>query len=74
MRIIAPGDRATAVTDVLGDEPGVAHLAVIPGAARQPAGDLILCDVVRESAGRVLHGLQELGVEAYAASPSTTSN
>ncbi|MEV6367374.1 DUF389 domain-containing protein [Micromonospora musae] len=37
---------------------------MIPGAARQPAGDLILCDVVRESADHVLQGLQLLGVEA----------
>lgn len=63
LRIIAPTDRAAAVADLLAADPGVTHLAVIPGAARQPAGDLILCDVVRESADRVLERLQELGVE-----------
>jgi uncharacterized hydrophobic protein (TIGR00271 family) len=64
LRIIAPADRSAAVADLLADDPGVAHLAVIPGAARQPPGDLVLCDVVRESADLVLRRLQELGVEA----------
>ncbi|MFG2109023.1 DUF389 domain-containing protein [Micromonospora chersina] len=64
LRIIAPADRSAAVADLLADDPGVAHLAVIPGVARQPAGDLILCDVVRESADRVLARLQDLDVEA----------
>jgi uncharacterized hydrophobic protein (TIGR00271 family) len=64
LRIIAPTDRSTAVTDLLAETPGVTHLAVLPGAARQPAGDLVLCDVVRESADQVLQALQELGVEA----------
>ncbi|WDZ87865.1 DUF389 domain-containing protein [Micromonospora cathayae] len=65
LRIIVPADRSTAVADLLAADPGVAHLAVLPGAARQPAGDLILCDVVRESADGVLRQLQELGVEAH---------
>ncbi|XTZ16675.1 DUF389 domain-containing protein [Micromonospora echinospora] len=64
LRIITPADRSEAVADLLAADPGVAHLAVLPGAARQPVGDLILCDVVRESADHVLHRLQELGVEA----------
>lgn len=64
LRIIAPADRSAAVADLLAADPGVVHLAVIPGAARQPAGDLVLCDVVRESADHVLHQLQEFGVEA----------
>lgn len=63
LRIIAPTDRSAAVVDLLAETPGVTHLAVLPGAARQPAGDLILCDVVRESADQVLHHLQELDVD-----------
>ncbi|MER7891456.1 DUF389 domain-containing protein [Micromonospora sp. NPDC094482] len=64
LRVIAPPDQSAAVTDLLTAEPGVTHLVVLPGAARQPPGDLIQCDVVRESADSVLHGLQQLGVEA----------
>ncbi|MGC4896237.1 DUF389 domain-containing protein [Micromonospora sp. DT31] len=67
LRIIAPADRAAEVADLLAEEPGVAHLAVLPGAARRPAGDLILCDIVRESADQVLRVLQEMGVEARGA-------
>ncbi|WP_328425719.1 DUF389 domain-containing protein [Micromonospora sp. NBC_00389] len=64
LRIIAPADQTAAVADLLAADPGVTHLAVLNGAGRQPAGDLILCDVVRESADGVLHGLRQLGVEA----------
>ena len=64
LRIVAPVDASAAVQTLLTDDPGVAHLAVLPGAARQPVGDLILFDVVRESADRVLRQLQELGIEA----------
>ncbi|MFF3855572.1 hypothetical protein [Micromonospora sp. NPDC002575] len=64
MRIVAPADRSTTVADLLLADPAAAHLAVSPGAARQPFGDLILCDVARESADQVLRRLQEPGVEA----------
>ncbi|MEU4398912.1 DUF389 domain-containing protein [Micromonospora orduensis] len=64
LRVIAPVDRSAEVVDLLTAEAGVTHLAVLPGVARQPQGDLILCDVVRESADGVLRGLQQLGVEA----------
>ncbi|MDT0530899.1 DUF389 domain-containing protein [Micromonospora sp. DSM 115977] len=63
LRVIAPSEQSSTVADLLAADPGVTHLAVLPGAARQPAGDLILCDVVRESADGVLHALRQLGVE-----------
>ncbi|SCF29523.1 DUF389 domain-containing protein [Micromonospora mirobrigensis] len=64
LRVITPTDRSEAAADLLAADPGVTHLVVLPGVARQPAGDLILCDVVRERADEVLRGLQDLGVEA----------
>ncbi|MER7333119.1 MULTISPECIES: DUF389 domain-containing protein [unclassified Micromonospora] len=67
LRVIAPPDQSAAVADLLAADPGVTHLAVLAGAARQPEGDLILCDVVRESADSVLRGLRQLGVEARGA-------
>ena len=63
LRVIAPVDLSTEVVDLLSAEAGVTHLAVLPGAARQPPGDLILCDVVRESADRVLRELRRIGVD-----------
>ncbi|SCL48312.1 uncharacterized hydrophobic domain-containing protein [Micromonospora citrea] len=67
LRVIAPPDQSAAVADLLAADPGVTHLAVLAGAARQPQGDLILCDVVRESADSVLRDLRQLGVEARGA-------
>ncbi|SBT37762.1 DUF389 domain-containing protein [Micromonospora auratinigra] len=65
LRVIAPRDQAAEVADLLAAEPGVTHVVVFPGAARQPAGDYIVCDVVRESADTVLHRLREMGVETH---------
>ncbi|MBO4205806.1 DUF389 domain-containing protein [Micromonospora echinofusca] len=64
LRIIAPTGQSAAVADLLTANPGVTHLAVLPGAGRQPAGDLILCDVVRESADEVLGALEAMGVQS----------
>ncbi|MEV4489501.1 DUF389 domain-containing protein [Micromonospora coxensis] len=65
LRVIAPSDESDAVAAMLAADPGVTHLVVLPGTARQPAGDYIVCDVVRESADAVLQRLRELGVEAH---------
>ncbi|MFG2080266.1 DUF389 domain-containing protein [Micromonospora tulbaghiae] len=67
IRVIAPADRSSDIADLLATDPGVTHLVVLPGAARQPAGDYITCDVVRESADGVLRRLREMGVEARGA-------
>ncbi|MEU7758617.1 DUF389 domain-containing protein [Micromonospora aurantiaca (nom. illeg.)] len=67
IRVIAPGDRSSEIADMLAADPGVTHLVVLPGAARQPVGDYITCDVVRESADGVLRRLREMGVEARGA-------
>lgn len=37
---------------------GVTNVAVLPGAAREPKGDLILCDVAREAANEVIDRLK----------------
>ncbi|MGV9762626.1 hypothetical protein [Micromonospora tulbaghiae] len=72
IRVIAPADRSSDIADLLAADPGVTHLVVLPGAARQPAGDYITCDVVRESADGVLRRLREMGVEGRGGSPPTT--
>ena len=48
LRVTVPPDRTDAVREVFARSPGTAHLAVLPGAATQPAGDLVL-DPIRES-------------------------
>lgn len=44
LRVIAPADQSSAVADLLAADPGVTHLVVLPGVARQPAGDYLTCD------------------------------
>jgi uncharacterized hydrophobic protein (TIGR00271 family) len=63
LRVTVPADRSAAVSDLFADCPGVAHLAVVPGAAVRPAGDLFLVDVARESADGLIEGLRALHVD-----------
>ena len=42
---------------------GATNLVVLPGAAREPGGDLIQADLARECVQEVLSGLRELGVD-----------
>jgi uncharacterized hydrophobic protein (TIGR00271 family) len=63
LRVIVPPGRLEAVQDVLRAEAGVTHVIVLPGAARSPAGDVVLCDVAREAASDLLGRLRALGVD-----------
>ncbi|MCJ1679427.1 DUF389 domain-containing protein [Streptomyces sp. APSN-46.1] len=63
LRLIIPADRTEAAVSVIESTVGTAHLVVLPGAARDPRGDLVLCDVAREAGDELLHELQELGIE-----------
>jgi uncharacterized hydrophobic protein (TIGR00271 family) len=63
LRIICPPARTEQVCAALTDEPGVTNVVVLPGAARDPAGDVLMCDVVRESGSRMLARLRGLGLD-----------
>ncbi|MFG1707110.1 DUF389 domain-containing protein [Nonomuraea sp. M3C6] len=63
LRLISPAARTDEATAVLEDCPGVTNIVVLPGAAREPKGDLILCDAARESANEVLGKLKWLQQE-----------
>ncbi|MFI2370617.1 DUF389 domain-containing protein [Streptomyces sp. NPDC018833] len=63
LRIIVPADRTTEVVSVLEKTVGTAHLVVLPGAARDPRGDLILCDVAREAGDELLSELRERRID-----------
>ncbi|MFR9794484.1 DUF389 domain-containing protein [Streptomyces sp. MS06] len=65
LRLITPSDRTEEVAGLLEDAVGTTGLAVLPGAARDPVGDVILCDVVREAGDEVLHRLRALGIEEH---------
>ncbi|WP_217235216.1 DUF389 domain-containing protein [Streptomyces sp. AC555_RSS877] len=62
LRLITPSDKTDDVVRLIDTTVGTAHLVVMPGAARNPAGDVVLCDVAREAGDELLTGLQELGL------------
>ncbi|MCZ2523898.1 DUF389 domain-containing protein [Streptomyces sp. HB2AG] len=63
LRLIVPADRTGEVCALLEGRPGTAHLVVLPGAARTPPGDVVMCDVARSVADGLLEGLRGLGVD-----------
>jgi uncharacterized hydrophobic protein (TIGR00271 family) len=65
LRMIIKPELSGPVVDRLLGDPAVTHVVVLPGAARQPPGDVILCDVVREGANAVLANLRSLGVPEH---------
>ncbi|MFI9559942.1 DUF389 domain-containing protein [Nonomuraea endophytica] len=60
LRLICPPSRTNEALSVLEECLGVTNIVVLPGAAREPAGDLILCDTARESANEALSRLKWL--------------
>jgi uncharacterized hydrophobic protein (TIGR00271 family) len=62
LRIVVPLDRSQRALRLLEATPSVCNLIFLEGAARQPAGDVILCDVAREDASVVIDDLKEMGV------------
>lgn len=63
LRLIVPGDRSDEVCSVLGDAQAVTNVVRVAGAAVQPPGDLVQCDVAREAASDLLQRLRDLGLE-----------
>jgi hypothetical protein len=61
--MISPTTRSDAVCSVLADEPGVTNVIVLDAAAREPTGDVVLCDVAREAADELVSRLTELGLD-----------
>ncbi|MDR6975453.1 putative hydrophobic protein (TIGR00271 family) [Streptomyces sp. 3330] len=63
LRLITPTGSTDDVVALIENTVGTTHLVVMPGAARNPAGDVVLCDVAREAGDELLSGLQELGLD-----------
>jgi hypothetical protein len=62
LRIITPSDLTETVLQELADEPGVTHITAERGAATEPPGDLVSCEVVRASVNPLLRRLRLAGV------------
>lgn len=67
LRLIVPAGRTDEVVDLLERTVGTTHLVVLTGAARDPVGDVVLCDVAREAADELIGVLRELGVDEHGA-------
>ncbi|GEC04932.1 hypothetical protein SSP24_25870 [Streptomyces spinoverrucosus] len=63
LRLITPADRTDAVVRLIEKTVGTTHLVVMPGAARNPSGDVVMCDVAREAGDELISALQELGLD-----------
>jgi uncharacterized hydrophobic protein (TIGR00271 family) len=63
LRLITPADRTDAVVRLIDRTVGTTHLVVLPGAARDPEGDVVLCDVARESGDELINRLRALGID-----------
>lgn len=72
LRLIVPDDRTRDVVRLLSGDAAVTHVTVVTGAARQPHGDLVECDVAREGASLVIESLRDLGIEHDGAIVATT--
>ncbi|MFH8789747.1 DUF389 domain-containing protein [Streptomyces roseoverticillatus] len=62
LRMICPPARTDDVVALVEKTVGATHLAVIPGAGRDPHGDIVLCDVAREAADELLGALRASGL------------
>jgi len=62
LRIVVPQSRCREVLDLLEAAPSTTNLVFLAGAARQPKGDVVLCDIAREEASVLIDDLKKLGV------------
>jgi uncharacterized hydrophobic protein (TIGR00271 family) len=62
LRIVAPHDHAVRALEALEGTDSVVNVVHLAGAARKPAGDVVLADVAREDASVVIADLRHLGI------------
>ncbi|MGW0577615.1 DUF389 domain-containing protein [Streptomyces sp. NPDC002920] len=63
LRLITPSEKTDGVVRLIENTVGTTHLVVMEGAARNPSGDVVTCDVAREAGDGLLTGLQHLGID-----------
>jgi hypothetical protein len=63
VRVVSPADLRDEVEALLRGQTGATNLVVLPGAAREPRGDLIQADLARECVQTVLSGLRGLDLD-----------
>ncbi|MFE0734106.1 DUF389 domain-containing protein [Streptomyces sp. NPDC058855] len=63
LRMIVPPGRTPDAVKLIESTVGTTHLVVLPGAARDPSGDVVTCDVAREACDELLTGLRGLRID-----------
>ncbi|MEV8624211.1 DUF389 domain-containing protein [Streptomyces sp. NPDC051079] len=63
LRMIVPADRTEAAVALIDRTVGTTHVVVLPGAAREPAGDVVMCDVAREAGHELINGMRDLKID-----------
>ncbi|MFC9127179.1 DUF389 domain-containing protein [Streptomyces sp. NPDC057099] len=63
LRLITPSEKTDEVVLLIEKTVGTTHLVVLPDTARNPSGDVVMCDVAREAGDELLTGLRELGID-----------
>lgn len=63
LRLITPAGTTDDVVRLIENTVGTTHLVVLPGAARNPAGDVVMCDVAREAGDELIGALRELDLD-----------
>lgn len=62
LRVVSPPHRTDEVVSALRESPASFNVSLLRGAALDPAGDVVLCDVAREGANDVVGALRALGL------------
>lgn len=62
--MVSPSGRTDELCRTLSRRDEISNLVVLPGAARKPTGDLVMCDVTRAAANEVIELLDRLDVES----------
>ncbi|KKD02936.1 DUF389 domain-containing protein [Streptomyces sp. WM6386] len=63
LRLITPAEKTDGVVRLIEKTVGTTHLVVLPGAARNPAGDVVMCDVAREAGDELIGALRQSGLD-----------
>ncbi|WP_329301233.1 DUF389 domain-containing protein [Streptomyces sp. NBC_00659] len=63
LRLITPAGQTDDVVRLIEGTVGTTHVVVLPGVARNPSGDVVMCDVAREAGDELIGGLRELGID-----------
>ncbi|MGW7573635.1 DUF389 domain-containing protein [Streptomyces sp. NPDC054765] len=63
LRLLVPAHRTDEVLRLLETTVGVTHLVVLTGAARDPQGDVVMCDAAREAGDGLLARLRAMDLD-----------